>query len=134
MARGKIAWGVGVLAALLGGAAGGCDIFDFTVELSSQTFTLDFGQQTGTVPTGACSQAADVCGSELAAVSVDTSSMAGVPSDVEVALGCDEGSGQCFAQASARAAQTVAVLQSDDLGDRIARNGLSFVQRVDVGY
>jgi hypothetical protein len=132
MARGKLR--AGLLAVLLGVGAGGCDVFDFTVELSAQTFTLDFGQQSGTVPTVACSDAADVCGSEMAAVNVDTSSMAGVPSDVEVALACDQSSGQCFAQANARAAQTVAVLQSDDLGDKIARNGLSFVQRVDVGY
>jgi hypothetical protein len=122
----------GVLAALLGIATGSCDVFDFTVDLTNQTFTLDFGQQSGTIPTVACSEAADVCGTALA--SVDTSPVAGVPSDVEVALGCDDSSGQCFAQATARAAQTVGVLQGDDLGDKIGRNGLSFVEEVDVAY
>jgi hypothetical protein len=126
-------WRAGVLATLLGVGAGGCDVFDFTVDLSAQTFTLDFGQQSGTIPTVACGETADVCGTTLA-VNVDTSSMAGVPSDVEVALGCDDSSGFCFAQASARAAQTIGVLQGDDLGDKIARNGTSFVQEVDVAY
>ena len=72
-----------VLAALLGIPAG-CDVFDFSVSLTSQTFKLDFGQQSGTVPAVACDAAADVCGSTLA-VNFDTSSMSGVPSDVEVA-------------------------------------------------
>ena len=42
-----------VLAVLLGIPAG-CDVFDFSVSLQSQTFVLDFGQQSGTVPAVAC--------------------------------------------------------------------------------
>ena len=37
-------------------------------------------------------------------------------------------------QASAHASQTVAVLQDDDLGSRIGRNALGFVQLADVAY
>lgn len=123
----------GVLAVLLLGIPAGCDVFDFTVDLQSQTFKLDFGQQSGTVPAVACDAAADVCGSTLA-VNFDTSSMSGVPSDVELALGCDASSGQCYAQANARAAQTVGVLQDDDFSSKVGRNGAAFVQKVNVGY
>jgi hypothetical protein len=122
----------GVLAVLLGIPAG-CDVFDFSVDLQSQTFKLDFGQQSGTVPAVACDAAADVCGSTLA-VNFDASSMAGLPSDVEVALGCDASSGQCYAQANARAAQTVGVLQDDDFSSKVGRNGLAFVHKIDVAY
>jgi hypothetical protein len=122
----------GVLAVLLGVPAG-CDVFDFSVSLQSQTFKLDFGQQSGTVPAVACDAAADVCGSTLA-VNFDTSSIAGVPSDVEVAVGCDTGSGQCYAQANARAAQTIGVLQGDDFSSKVGRNGVAFVQKINVGY
>jgi len=122
----------GVLAALLGIAAG-CDVFDFSVSLTSQTFKLDFGQQSGTVPAVACDAAPDICGSTLA-VNFDTSSTAGVPSDVDVAVACDTSSGQCYAQANARAAQTVGVLQDDDFSSKVGRNGVAFVKKVDVGY
>ena len=122
----------GVLAALLGIPAG-CDVFDFSVSLTSQTFKLDFGQQSGTVPAVACDAAADVCGSTLA-VNFDTSSVSGVPSDVDVAVACDTSSGQCYAQANARAAQTVGVLQDDDFSSKVGRNGLGFLQEIDIGY
>src|SRR5262245_15170828 len=120
MARGKMR--ATVLAALLTAAvAATCGVFDFDIKLSQQTFTLDFGQQSGTVPTVACSDAPDICGSQLAGVGIDTSSTTGLPSGVEVQVGCDDSSGQCFAQATARAAQTIGVLQGDDLGDKIGR-------------
>ena len=121
-----------MLAALLGVAAG-CDAFDFSVSLTSQTFKLDFGQQSGTVPAVACDAAADVCGSTLA-VNFDASSVSGVPSDVDVAVACDTSSGQCYAQANARAAQTVGVLQDDDFSSKVGRNGVAFVKKVEVGY
>ena len=129
MVGGKIR--AGVLAAMLGVVAGGCDTFDQTIQLSQQTFTLDFGQQSGTMPSVACADAPAACTPE-ATVNIDTSSVAGVPSNVEVAVGCDGGSGLCYAQASTRAAQTLGVLQGDDLGDKIGRNGLSFVERVNI--
>ena len=59
----------GALATLLAVAAGGCDVFDFSVELSPQTFKLDFGQQSGTMPAVACSDVPDVCAGALPAVS-----------------------------------------------------------------
>jgi hypothetical protein len=123
---------VGVLAALIC-VAGACDAFDQTIQLSQQTFTLDFGQQSGTMPSVACADAPAACTAETT-VGIDTSSMTGVPSNVEVAVGCDGGSGLCYAQATTRAAQTLGVLQGDDLGDKIGRKGLSFVERVNIAY
>jgi hypothetical protein len=75
----------------------------------------------------------EVCGSGQT-FAVDTSSTTGVPSDVQVELGCDPGNSLCYMQASAHASQTVAVLQDDDLGSRIGRNALGFVQLADVAY
>jgi hypothetical protein len=123
----------GVLAVLLGLGAGGCDMLDFDVNLAPQSFRLDFGQQSGTIPTVACSDAADVC-SDMPPLAVDTSSQTGMPSQVEVAAGCDTSSGQCYAQASARVAQTMSVLQGDGVVSKIERHSLGFVKIADVAY
>src|SRR5690348_4992977 len=84
--------------AALAVAAASCGIFDFTVNLAPQTFKLDFGQQTGTMPAIACDASAGAC-QNAASLNLDTSSMTGVPSQVDVSLGCDAGSGQCYALA-----------------------------------
>jgi hypothetical protein len=119
------------------GAVCGCsaDVFDVTVDLKPQTFALDFGQQTGTIPTVTCDDTIveEVCGSGQS-VSVDTTSTTGVPSDVQMQLGCDANTARCFAQATGHASQPVNVLQDDAFVTRIERNALSFVHLVDVAY
>jgi len=119
------------------GGVGGCsaDVFDVTVDLTPRTFALDFGQQMGTIPTVTCDDTivAEVCGSGQS-VSVDTSSTTGVPSDVQMQLGCDASTARCFAQATAHASQPVNVLQDDAFVTRIERNALDFVHLVDVAY
>lgn len=123
---------IGALAALLLAVASpGCGLFDFDVDLAQQTFTLDFGQQTGTMPAIACDASAGAC---TGATTFDASAAAGVPSTVDVTLGCDDASHQCFAQVSARATQTVAVLQDDDFSSKVARHSLSLVKLADVAY
>jgi hypothetical protein len=119
------------LAALLLAASLGCGLFDFDVDLAQQTFTLDFGQQTGTMPAIACDASAGACGS---APTFDVSGTAGVPSTVDVTLGCDGASHQCYALVNARAAQTVAVLQDDNFSSKVARHSLSLVTLSDVAY
>jgi len=126
------------LAALLavGAAASvivGCGLFDFDVDLAPQTFRLDFGQQTGVMPAIACDATAGTCDS-AAAFNVDTSAMAGVPSQVELALGCDTGTGQCYAQVNARALQTVGVIQDDSFSSKVERHAVSFVKLADIAY
>jgi hypothetical protein len=128
---------LGFFAALLIAAAAGCstDILDVDVDLATQSFALDFGQQSGTIPTASCNDTIvqQVCAS-APPIAVDTSSTTGVPSDVEVQLGCDAGSGQCYMQASAHASQPVDVLQDDSFSSRVERHMLSFVQLADVAY
>jgi hypothetical protein len=128
---------LGIVAALAIAAAASCgtDVFDVDVNLATQSFALDFGQQSGTIPTASCDDTVvqQVCG-DAPTVAVDTSSTTGVPSDVEVQLGCDPGSGQCYVQASAHASQAVDVLQDDSLSSRIERHMLGFVQLADVAY
>jgi hypothetical protein len=119
------------LAGLFLAASLGCGLFDFDVDLAQQTFTLDFGQQTGTMPAIACDASAGACGS---AAPFDATTTAGIPSTVDVTLGCDAASQQCYALVNARAAQTVAVLQDDNFSSKVARHGLSFVKLADIAY
>src|SRR5262245_49802964 len=107
MAGGMLRAGARVVVLALAVAGAACGLFDFDVNLSMQKFSLDFGQQTGTMPAIACDATAGAC-SGAATFNFDTSS-AGVPSQVDVALGCDAASGQCYAQATARAVTTVGV-------------------------
>jgi hypothetical protein len=123
------------LATWIAVAAAGCgDVFNFDVDLTPQTFTLDFGQQSGTVPAIACNDAIvqQACASS-SSFTVDTTSSTGTPSQVDVALGCDA-NGQCFAEASARVAQAVSVLQDDSLSSRIGRHALGLVMLADIAY
>ena len=125
-----------VLLVAVGGATGcSADVLDVTVNLKPQMFALDFGQRTGTVPTVTCDDTIvqEVCGSGQS-VAVDTTPTTGVPSDVQVALGCDPSTARCFAQATAHASQPVNVLQDDAFVTRVERNALTFVHLVDVAY
>jgi hypothetical protein len=114
-------------------AGAGCGLFDFDVTLAKQTFALDFGQQTGTMPAIACDASAGACDA-AASFTVDTSMTSGVPSDVAVTLGCDSASSQCFAQVTARAVQTVGVIQDDSFSSKVERHSLGFVKVGDVAY
>src|SRR3954462_5662374 len=98
------AWNIGVVTAAAGltmaALGGGCsaDVFDVDVALTARSFVADFGSQSGTIPTVACTNdvAQQACGSSPS-VGVDTTSATGLPSDVQVTLGCDTGTNQCFA-------------------------------------
>jgi hypothetical protein len=126
-----------VVGLMVAGGIGGCsaDVFDLNVDLGARSFALDFGQQSGTIPTVTCDEAIaqGVCGSSPT-VPVDTSSGTGVPSDVEVALGCDDSTDRCFAQANAHLSQPVNVLQDDAFVTHVQRHALVFVHLVDVAY
>ena len=125
--------GLGLAAVIAGGCSS--DVFDVDVDLMAHTFVADFGPPAGTIPTATCSEAVaqQVCGGSPT-VAVDTSSTTGVPSDVQVALGCDPSSDLCFAQASAHLSQSVDVLQDDAFTTRVERHALSFVRLVDLAY
>jgi len=119
------------LATVLLTASLGCGLLDTDVDLAPQTFTLDFGQQTGTMPTIACDANAGACGG---AMTFDASATAGTPTEVDVTVGCDGSSRQCYALVNARATTTVAVLQDDAFSSKVARHALSFVELSDVAY
>jgi hypothetical protein len=124
----------GARAALIAIAAASCGLFDFDVNLSKQTFTLDFGTQTGTMPAIACDASAGACDA-AASFNLDTSSESGgVPSTTAVTLGCDTSSHQCYAQVTSRAVQTMSVLQDNDFSSKVARHAVSFVKVADVAY
>jgi hypothetical protein len=125
----------GARAALIAIAVASCGIFDFDVNLSKQTFTVDFGQQTGTMPAVACTSSAGGACDTAATFNVDsTGASGGVPSTTAVTLGCDDASHQCYAQVTSRAVQTMSVLQDNDFSSKVARHAVSFVKVADVAY
>jgi hypothetical protein len=133
----RVDWRFAAVVAGFTALAGGCaaDVFDVDVALTPRTFALDFGSQAGTIPDVTCTDAIaqEACGASPA-VGADTSSTTGVPSDVQVMLGCDATTDRCFAQANAHLSQPVNVLQDDAFVTRVERHALSFVQLVDVAY
>src|SRR3954465_2709268 len=105
------------LAGLLLVASLGCGLFDFDVDLAQQTFTLDFGQQTGTMPAVACDASAGTCSN---AATFDATPTPGLPPTGGGTVGWAAGSQHCYALVNARAAQTVAVLQDDNFSSKVA--------------
>jgi hypothetical protein len=130
MLRGEITR-LRAFAGLMLAAIVGCGLLDFDVDLAQQTFSLDFGQQTGTMPAVACDASAGTCTS---AATFDAGTTAGIPATVDVNLGCDAASKQCYAVVNARAATTVSVLQDDNFSSKVARHSLSLVELSDVAY
>jgi hypothetical protein len=130
--KGVLLLGVGVAA---GALSAGCsnDIFDVQVDLQSQVYRADFGAPAGDIPTVACDPAVpQACGAGTT-VAVDVMP-GGVPGEVMVALGCDGATTRCFAQAEARLAMAVNVLQDEDFVTKVERRAIGLVRVVDVGY
>jgi hypothetical protein len=114
---------------------GGCskDIFDVTVELGSETYSADFGQRTGTVPTIACNpHYPDVC-SGASVIAPNEVASAG-PVTAGVTTGCDGTIDLCFAQVSARVVYPVNVLQDDGFVTAVAERSISLVRLAQVAY
>jgi len=112
-------------------AATGCnpDIFDVKVALAQQSYPIDFGNATGTVPTTPCSSGnATVCGNSQT-VALDDN-----VGQVTIGFACDAGKSLCYAQANATAAATVDVLQDDSFTSAVGRRAVSVVRMLDVQY
>jgi hypothetical protein len=119
---------------LLAIAVASCSLFDFTVNLTPQTFKLDFGQQTGSMPTVACNMSAGACNGAASFNFDTTGTTPGAPSQVGVTLGCDDASRQCYAQVTARAQTTVGVIQDNSFSSKVERSAVSFVKLADIAY
>lgn len=136
MAGAHMGWkilGSWVAVVILSTAAGGCnsDIFDVAVSLSSETYALDFGSATGTVPTIACDPSnAQACGSSQ----VIQLMPANGTGEVDVNLACDATTDRCFAQAKARVTYTVDVLQDQGFTSQVGRRAVSLVRSLDLAY
>ncbi|MDB4983357.1 MAG: hypothetical protein JWM82_4109 [Myxococcales bacterium] len=137
--RGGCLWRLGRLVSLvpLVAAATACapDILDMDVDLSPHAFVGDFGSATGTIPTIVCE--ADMpaaCGSSVAGTAKTVAvPSADVPADVTVTPGCDTHC-RCFAQANARIAYEVDVLQDDAFVTKVERGAIPAVRVLDLGY
>jgi hypothetical protein len=120
-----------LMALWLGAAGCSADVFDVQVDLKTQAYQLDFGPPRGEIPVVACG-AADVCGGGT--VLSASGAPDAPPADVQVALGCDPATGRCFAQADARVAFTVDVLQDDAFTTKIERRAINLVRVADLAY
>jgi hypothetical protein len=130
--RGVALLGVSVVTGALGGACSS-DIFDVKVDLKAQTYRADFGAQAGDVPTVACDPGVpQACGTGTT-VAVDLMAEGGT-GEVAVALGCDDATTRCFAQAEARLAMDINVLQDEDFVTKVERRAIGLVRVVDVAY
>jgi hypothetical protein len=110
-------------------AACDSDILDVDVDLAAQAYTADFGASPGTIPEIACDPA-------TVGTCLEGQSLVGETpnADVSVEAGCDGASRRCFAQAHARVAQEVNVLQDDAFVTKVARRAVAAVRRVDLAY
>jgi len=120
-----------VLCLAAGGALAGCNanIFDVSVALAHQSYPIDFGNATGTIPSTPCNGgAATVCGNSQT-VMLDNNA-----GQVMVNLACDSAKNLCYAQANATAATTVDVLQDDSFTSAVGRRAVSVVRMLDLQY
>lgn len=115
-----------LLVSLLAGSGCGTDIFDTEVALMPGTFALDFGSESGTIPTVACDpQAPAICGQTEAIQLADGSGAA------TIAFACDPATARCFAQSDAHASYTVAVLQDETFQQKVERRATFLVRKLD---
>ena len=110
-------------------ASGGCsaDIFDVSVELMPEAFTVDFGASSGTIPTVVCDPqdtSASACGG---AIQVGDGT-----GQATLRLGCDAASARCFGQADAAMNTTVDVLRDEAFTSKVGRKAVSLVRMLDI--
>src|SRR3569623_2630108 len=120
-----------VLCLAAGGALAGCNanIFDVSVALAHQSYPIDFGNATGTIPSTPCNGgAATVCGNSQTVMLYNNAGQ------VMINLACDSAKNLCYAQANATAATTVDVLQDDSFTIAVGRRAVAAVRMLDVQY
>jgi hypothetical protein len=105
------------------------DIFDISVALTKESYPVDFGATTGTVPSFQCDPTnATACGDS------QTVPLGNDMGQVTVSLGCDATTDLCYAQADARVTTTVDVLQDDSFTSSVGRRAVSVVRMLDLAY
>lgn len=118
-------------AVLLGALACSTDIFDVTVNLAAQTYQMDFGSATGTIPTVTCGAGMpSVCETESRATVTTTVG----PGNVTLNAGCDPSTDRCFVAGTARITAQVDVLQDNNFTTTIERHAAFTVKSVTLTY
>jgi hypothetical protein len=118
-------------AVLLAAPACSTDVFDTNVKLATQTYQMDFGTATGTIPTVACGAGTpSVCDTQQRAAVTTTPG----PSQVTVETGCDSATSRCFLQATARLTEQVDVLQDSNFVTKVERHSAWVVKSVTLTY
>jgi hypothetical protein len=117
------------MAALAGGAGGGCggDVFDVDVPLSTQSFVHDFGPSAGAIPQLGCGAPDDATCASLATMFAAAASSG-------VRFGCDVGAAQCFGETDVRVAVPVQTAVSGVFDGVIQRQAIDLVRTIDIAY
>lgn len=116
-------------------APSGCskDIFDLSLSLQKEVYTIDFGAPRGDLPAVACtSGGTDVC-SNVPVASTEVAAFGG-PATVDLTGACDAATQLCYAQATVRAPYAVSVLDDPGFVASVARKGTSFIRVADLAY
>ena len=112
-------------------AASGCspDIFDISVELTAETFPINFGNATGTIPSVACDpQDPGLCGSGQVIALNDGAG------EAQIDVGCNAPTSRCYADVDARLSYVVDVLRDESFTSKVARKTVTLVRMLDVAY
>jgi hypothetical protein len=118
-------------ATLVGAPACSTNVFDTNVKLATQTYQMDFGSATGTIPTVTCGAGApSVCDTQQRAAVTTTPG----PSQVTVQAGCDSATSRCFLEATARLTYLVDVLQDGGFVTAVERHSAWTVKSVNLAY
>ena len=116
---------------LVGGPTCNTDVFDVTVNLAAQTYHMDFGAATGTIPTVTCGAGMPrLCDIQQRATVTTTPG----PTNVTIEPGCDSTTKRCFVAATVRLTEQVDVLQDSDFVTKVARHSAWIVKSVTLAY
>ncbi|HEY5089007.1 MAG TPA: hypothetical protein VIK30_03515 [Polyangia bacterium] len=116
------------------GASCSKDIFDVTVNLSSETYSANVGTQSGTIPTVTCDPAAPTACTGGQAADANGMVVTTGPATVGVTLSCDAATVRCFAQVNVRVVYPVDVSQDDAFVAAVAQRSISLVRLADLAY
>lgn len=108
-------------------ASTGCGIFDTTITLSPQEFKQNFGSSTGTVPSVACTMAADPC--STVANQVGGSIMGATAKGI-----CDTATQKCTAEVNATFSYPITLAKEQNFTTAVAGKAVSAVQSITLKY
>lgn len=115
----------------LGGGALGCglisaDIFDTSIRLQTQTYTMNLGNNTGKVPTAACTAQTDACSMAASGITLGPGST--------VAGRCDTTTKTCSAEVTAVLTYPVTLSDDQSFATSVGGKAVNVVRTIELSY